>query len=97
MDRPLNEPLEVAFGTGVAGLLTFARPAVGIVMIWQCFVIKDIIEDHVAPADAGLQPMFVERVTFSGLATFFFSIFYRVEERMNCILESWRNLYGECV
>ncbi|HLG55261.1 MAG TPA: DUF4234 domain-containing protein [Vicinamibacterales bacterium] len=71
-----DETIEVAFGAPVAMLLTLVRLAVGIVMIWQCFIIKDIIEDHVAPADAGLQPMFVERVKLSGLATFFFSIFY---------------------
>ena len=69
-------PVEVAFGAPVALLLGLVRLAVGIVMIWQCFVIKDIIEDHVAPDDAGLQPMFVERVKLSGLATFFFSILY---------------------
>ena len=69
-------PVEVAFGPGVAALLALARLAVGVVMIWQCFVIKDIIEDHLTPDDAGLQPMFVERVKLSGLATFFFSILY---------------------
>jgi hypothetical protein len=73
-----EQPVEVAFGPTAAGLLTLARLAVGVVMIWQCFIIRDIIEDHVAPADASLQPMFaVERVRqLSGLATFFFSIFY---------------------
>jgi hypothetical protein len=71
-----EQTIEVAFGSTVAALLTVARLAVSIVMIWQCFIIKDIIEDHAAPADAGLQPMFVERVKLSGLATFFFSIFY---------------------
>jgi Domain of unknown function (DUF4234) len=71
-----DETIEVAFGPAVAMLVLFVRLAVGIVMIWQCFIIKDIIEDHIAPADAGLQPMFVERVKLSGLATFFFSIFY---------------------
>lgn len=46
-------------------------------MIWQCFVIKDIIEDHLAAPDDGTMPsMFVERVQLSGLATFFLSIFY---------------------
>jgi len=72
-----EQPTEAAFGPSVAGLLTLARLAVGIVMIWQCFIIRDIIEDHTSPADDGLQPMFViERVKLSGLATFFFSIFY---------------------
>jgi hypothetical protein len=69
-------PLDVAFGPGVAGLLALARLVAGILMIWQCFVIKDIIEDHATPDDAGLQPMFVQRVKLSGVATFFLSIFY---------------------
>lgn len=71
-----EQTIDAAFGSGVAGLLALVRLAVGIVMISQCFIIKDIIEDHVAPADDGLRPMFVERVKLSGLATFFFSIFY---------------------
>jgi hypothetical protein len=71
-----EQPIEVAFGPSVAGLLTLVRLAVGVVMIWQCFIIKDIIEDHSTPADAGLPMFVVERVKLSGLATFFFSIFY---------------------
>lgn len=72
-----EQTIEAAFGAGVATLLTVIRLAVGIVMIWQCFIIRDIIEDHAAPPDDGLQPtMFVERVKLSGAATFFFSIFY---------------------
>ena len=34
------------------GLLMLLWCVTGIVMIWQCFVIKDIIEDHAAPEDA---------------------------------------------
>jgi hypothetical protein len=67
-----EETIDVVFGPSVAVLLTLIRLTVGIVMIWQCFIIKDIIEDHATPADAP----FVERVKLSGLATFFFSIFY---------------------
>jgi hypothetical protein len=71
-----EQTVAAAFGAPVENALTLARLVLGIVMIIQCFFIKDIIEDHIAPADAGLQPMFVERVKLSGLATFFFSIFY---------------------
>jgi hypothetical protein len=72
-----EETVAVAFGAPVNNALTLLRLILGIVMIIQCFIIKDIIEDHLAPDDAGLPPMFVvERVKLSGLATFFFSIFY---------------------
>ena len=71
-----EETIDVVFGPSVAVLLNLVQLAIGIVMIWQCFIIKDIIEDHATPADAGSQAMFVERVKLSGLATFFFSIFY---------------------
>ena len=59
--------------TGMA-VLTFFQIAVGIVMVFQAFKVKSIIEDHAAPAESG--PMFVEHVQLSGLMTFFFSIFY---------------------
>lgn len=47
--------------------------AVGVLMIVQCFRIKDIIEDHASPETSEL---FAEHVRLSGLMTFFFSIFY---------------------
>ena len=74
-----DRTVEELIGTipAVAGFFTLMRLFIGIVMIWQCFVIKDIIEDHLAGPDDGTMPsMFVERVQLSGLATFFFSIFY---------------------
>lgn len=50
---------------------------VGILMIVQCFIIKDIIEDHAqGPDDAPRDEMFRPPVKLSGLATFFLSIFY---------------------
>jgi len=78
--------LALAFDPNTTGLtipaaaettLVLCRIAVGIMMIVQCFIIKDILEDHLAPNDDGSAPMFfVERVKLSGLMTFFFSIFY---------------------
>lgn len=53
------------------------RLVTNLLMVWQCFVIKDIIEDHLSGPDDGTTPsIFVERVQLSGLATFFLSIFY---------------------
>lgn len=67
---PVNEFL----GPGLTVVFQIVQLAVGIVMIVQCFRIKDIIEDHATPD--GPQELFVERVKLSGLMTFFFSIFY---------------------
>jgi hypothetical protein len=71
-----EETVAAAFGPPVDNALTLVRLVLGIVMIIQCFIIKDIIEDHVTPENDGLQPIFVQPVKLSGLATFFFSIFY---------------------
>ena len=69
-DRQVDEVL----GPGFTGALVVLRLAVGIVMIVQCFRIKDMIEDHATPP-AGSE-MFTEHVQLSGIMTFFFSIFY---------------------
>jgi hypothetical protein len=72
-----GRPIVEAFGTMPAALFSVGRLVTGLLMVWQCFVIKDIIEDHLAGLDDGTMPsIFVERVQLSGLATFFFSIFY---------------------
>jgi len=63
-----------AIGVGPALILQLARLAVGIVMLIQCFKIKDIIEDHATP-DGGTT-LFAEQVKLSGVMTFFFSILY---------------------
>jgi len=68
---------EQAFGPGVAIGLTLLRLAVAILMIFQCFAIKDIIEDHAqGPDNATGRGLFTPQVKLSGLMTFFFSIFY---------------------
>ena len=48
---------------------------IGILMIIQSFKVKDMIEDHAAPAPHS-GPMFGGQVKLSGIMTFFFSIFY---------------------
>jgi hypothetical protein len=48
---------------------------IGILMIIQSFKVKDMIEDHAAPAP-GSGPMFGGQVQLSGIMTFIFSIFY---------------------
>ena len=72
-DRPVGE----AIGAMPFAFYILLRLVTGLLMVWQCFVIKDIIEDHLSGPDDGTTPsIFVERVQLSGLATFFFSIFY---------------------
>jgi hypothetical protein len=69
--------VDEVIGTMPALFFSAARLITGLVMVWQCFVIKDIIEDHLTRPDDGAMPsIFVERVQLSGLATFFLSIFY---------------------
>jgi hypothetical protein len=68
---------EQAIGAGPALLLSLARFAVGIVILVQCFFIKDILEDHLAgPGDNLPGAMLSDRVILSGLMTFFFQMFY---------------------
>ena len=63
--------------TGLSSALLVARLATSIVIIVQMFTIKSIIEDHAyTPADPGAPALFADRVQLSGLATFFFSVFY---------------------
>ena len=61
------ESPEQTIGAGASLLLRLSRLAVGILMVVQCFFIKDILEDHLAGPEA---------VTLSGLMTFFFQIYY---------------------
>ena len=64
-------------GAGANTALGLVRLAVGILMVVQCFIVKDILEDHLAgPEDNLSNSMFSERVRLSGLMTFFFQIFY---------------------
>lgn len=58
-------------------LLTVVRLAVSVLILVQCFIIKDILEDHLAgPADTISSSLLSDRVRVSGLMTFFFQIFY---------------------
>ena len=64
-------------GPNVAIVLVVLRLSVGIMMLIQCFRIKDILEDHLTVREDGTMPsIFVEQVRLSGLMTFFFSILY---------------------
>ena len=65
------------FGPEAGLVIRVVELAVGIMMLIQCFRIKDIIEDHAqGPDDAPRDEMFRPPVKLSGLMTFFFSIFY---------------------
>lgn len=69
--------VEEAFGVEAAMALRIAQLIMGVLMIMQCFAVKDIIEDHAqGPDDASRDEMFKPHVKLSGLMTFFFSIFY---------------------
>ena len=56
-------------------LVALFQFGVGVLMLFQAFKVKEMIEDHATPErESG--PMLVEQVQLSGLMTFFFSIFY---------------------
>lgn len=68
---------EQTIGEGAALLLSLAQLAVGILMVVECFFIKDILEDHLlGPEDTISSSILIDRVKLSGLMTFFFQIFY---------------------
>jgi hypothetical protein len=68
---------EQTIGAGASLLLTLIQLAVGIVMLVQCFFIKDILEDHLAgPEDTISSSILSDTVKLSALMTFFFQIFY---------------------
>ena len=68
-------PGEQIPGPGIDTILVLFQLGVGILMIIQSFKVKDMIEDHAAPAPHS-GPMFGGQVQLSGVMTFLFSIFY---------------------
>ena len=72
-----SESPEQTIGAGASLLLRLFRLTVGILIVVQCFFIKDILEDHLAgPEDNLSSSILRDRVNLSGLMTFFFQIFY---------------------
>jgi len=68
---------EETIGAGWVALLDLVHLAVGILMLVECFFIKDILEDHLTGPEASApSPLFGSEVKLSGLMTFFFTIFY---------------------
>jgi len=71
-----DRPTEEVIGTGAATFFNLIDLPIGILMVWQCFIIKDILEDHLTPENDGSRVMFTEGVKLSGLMTFIFGMFY---------------------
>ncbi|HYT73642.1 MAG TPA: hypothetical protein VEL79_02735 [Vicinamibacterales bacterium] len=58
-------------------LLRLVSLAVGILILVQCFFIKDMLEDHLSGPEGDVSSsIFSESVKLSGLMTFFFGIYY---------------------
>jgi hypothetical protein len=71
------EPDTQPLGAGTVLVLNLLQLAIGILMLIQSFVTRDILEDHLAgPDDHISSPLLVEAVKLSGVMTFFFQIFY---------------------
>jgi len=72
-----GRPVEEAIGAGPSLALSVARLATGVLVLIQCFRIKDILEDHLAgPEGAERLTMLSTQVQLSGLMTFLFTIYY---------------------
>lgn len=70
-------PPEQVIGVGNALILDLLQLAGAILMVVQCFFVKDILADHLAGSEDSVpDPIFVNRVELSGLMTFFFQFFY---------------------
>lgn len=72
-----SAPPEQVIGGGGVLVLNLMQLAVAILIVVQCFAIKDILTDHLlGPGDSVSSPLFVDRVELSALKTFFFQAFY---------------------
>jgi len=68
---------EEVIGAQASVLLDFSQLAVGVLVIVQCFFIKDILEDHLRGPEGGTpMPISMREANLSGLMTFLFTIFY---------------------
>jgi Domain of unknown function (DUF4234) len=68
---------EALIGAGPAMLLDLVQLAVGILVLIQCFRIKDILEDHLADPEGALTgSVLSSQAQLSGIMTFLFTIFY---------------------
>jgi hypothetical protein len=70
-----ERPPQEVWGDEVATILSVLELTLSVMMIFQCFAIKDIIEDYVHGSDDE-GGMFRPHAKLSGVMTFFFSIFY---------------------
>ena len=72
-----SRPPAEAIAPGANLFLSLVQLAVGILLLVQSFVTKDILEDHLSgPGEEVPNPLFVNAVKLSGVMTFFFQIFY---------------------
>ena len=69
---------EQVLGAQASTLLSFSELAVGILVLVQCFSIKDILEDHLrGPENSERGPLAqLTEAKLSGFMTFLFTIFY---------------------
>jgi hypothetical protein len=66
---------EPVIGEGGQLVVALFQLGVGLLMLFQAFKVKEMIEDHATP-ESHSGPMFAEHVKLSGLMTFFFTVFY---------------------
>ena len=63
--------------TAISGLFQLANMACGVLMLVQCFFVRDMLQDHLAGPDDVVPTGFgSEQASVSGVLTFLFTIYY---------------------
>ena len=66
---------------------TLMQLGVTVLVVWQNFRVKDIIEDHLTNPDAGMPLLMQQSVSLSGVLTFILGMFY-LQHAINQHLEA---------
>lgn len=70
------QPVDRLIGSGPAALLSLGGFAIAILILVQCFFIKDMLEDHLAGSETSASSVLSGAPQLSGILTFFFGPYY---------------------
>lgn len=71
-----QRPIDRAIGSGPAAILSLTGFAIGILIVVQCFFIKDMLEDHLRGSEVTAGSVLSAPTQLSGFLTFFFGAYY---------------------
>lgn len=69
-------PIDQIIGTGPAFILSMVGFGIATFIIVQCFVIKDMLEDHLAGGEASTSSVLSRPTELNGFLTFLFGAYY---------------------